>query len=185
MHDIKIIRKNPDIFLKKLSERNAKIDIKSLLDLDKKNRELIQNKEKLEQEKKIISQKKDKNLFNQSKEDPRDQKYDETVSLAAVAEGEQVYRSSILYWIDKLKASEMQGPYYFEALKSFLSSEYRECELKICSVEDRKDQRLSVRKPHFSGAKGDIGQPARRVPRDCGFWDASLRDSFGNLPQDL
>ena len=54
MHDIKIIRKNPDIFLKKLSERNAKIDIKSLLDLDKKNRELIQNKEKLEQEKKIV-----------------------------------------------------------------------------------------------------------------------------------
>ena len=47
MHDIKVIRKNPDIFLKKLSERNAKVDIKSLLDLDKKNRELIQNKEKL------------------------------------------------------------------------------------------------------------------------------------------
>ena len=68
MHDIKVIRKNPDIFLKKLSERNAKVDIKSLLDLDKKNRELIQNKEKLEQEKKIISQKKDKKLFNQSKE---------------------------------------------------------------------------------------------------------------------
>ena len=68
MHDIKIIRKNPDIFLKKLSERNIKIDIKSLLDLDKRNRELIQNKEKFEQEKKIISQKKDKNLFSQSKE---------------------------------------------------------------------------------------------------------------------
>ena len=68
MHDIKVIRKNPDIFLKKLSERNVKVDIKSLLDLDKKNRELIQNKEKLEQEKKIISQKKDKKLFNQSKE---------------------------------------------------------------------------------------------------------------------
>ena len=68
MHDIKVIRKNPDIFLKKLSERNTKIDIKSLLDLDKKNRELIQNKEKLEQEKKIISQKKDKNyLKNQKK----------------------------------------------------------------------------------------------------------------------
>ena len=68
MHDIKIIRKNPDIFLKKLSERNVIIDIKSLLDLDKKNRQLIQDKEKLEQEKKIISKKKDKNLFNQSKE---------------------------------------------------------------------------------------------------------------------
>jgi len=47
MHDIKIVRKNPDFFTKKLSERNAKIDLKNLLDLDKKNRELIQNKEKL------------------------------------------------------------------------------------------------------------------------------------------
>ena len=38
MHDIKIIRKNPDFFLKKLSERNVKFDKKSLLDLDKINR---------------------------------------------------------------------------------------------------------------------------------------------------
>ena len=53
MHDIKLIRKNPDFFSKKLVERNSKIDLKNLLDLDKKNRELIQNKEKLEQEKKI------------------------------------------------------------------------------------------------------------------------------------
>ena len=68
MHDIKIVRKNPDFFTKKLSERNAKIDLKNLLDLDKKNRELIQNKEKLEQEKKTISQKKDKSQFKQSKE---------------------------------------------------------------------------------------------------------------------
>jgi len=68
MHDIKVIRKNSDIFFKKISERNTKIDIKSLLDLDKKNRELIQNKEKLEQEKKIISKKQDKSLFKRSKE---------------------------------------------------------------------------------------------------------------------
>ena len=68
MHDIKIVRKNPDFFTKKLSERNAKIDLKNLLDLDKKNRELIQNKEKLEQEKKTISHKKDKSQFKQSKE---------------------------------------------------------------------------------------------------------------------
>ena len=68
MHDIKVIRKNSDIFFKKISERNTKIDIKSLLDLDKKNRELIQDKETLEQEKKTISQKKDKNLFEKSKE---------------------------------------------------------------------------------------------------------------------
>ena len=67
MHDIKIIRKNPDFFVKKTSERNTKVDIKKLLDLDKKNRELIQNKEKLEQEKKLISQKKDKSQFEKSK----------------------------------------------------------------------------------------------------------------------
>ena len=52
MHEIKLIRKNPDYFVKKISERNAKVDLYQLLDLDKKNRVLIQNKEKLEQEKK-------------------------------------------------------------------------------------------------------------------------------------
>ena len=67
MHDIMIIRNNPDFFVKKIAERNTKIDIKKLLDLDKKNRELIQNKEKLEQEKKLISQKKDKSQFEKSK----------------------------------------------------------------------------------------------------------------------
>ena len=68
MHDIKLIRKDPDFFSKKILERNSKIDLGHLLDLDKKNRELIQNKEKLEQEKKIISQKQDKSLFKRSKE---------------------------------------------------------------------------------------------------------------------
>ena len=68
MHDIKIIRKNPNLFKKKISERNADIDFNKLIDLDKNNRELIQNKEKLEQEKKIISQKKDKAQFSKSKE---------------------------------------------------------------------------------------------------------------------
>ena len=68
MHDIKLIRKNTDLFLKKLSARNVKIDLDGLLNLDKINRELIQNKEKLEQEKKSISQKKDKSLFSRSKE---------------------------------------------------------------------------------------------------------------------
>ena len=58
MHDIKLIRKDPDFFSKKLSERNSKIDLKHLLNLDKKNRELIQIKERLEEEKKVISQKK-------------------------------------------------------------------------------------------------------------------------------
>ena len=68
MHNIKLIRKNPDFFLKKLTDRNINISLKNILDLDKKNRELIQSKEKLEQEKKIISKKKDKSQFLRSKE---------------------------------------------------------------------------------------------------------------------
>ena len=68
MHDIKIIRSDPELFSKKISERNVVFDVKKLLDLDKKNRDLIQKKEKFEQEKKTISQKKDESLFKKSKE---------------------------------------------------------------------------------------------------------------------
>ena len=68
MHDIKLIRKNPDFFSKKIAERNSNIDIKRILDLDKKNRELIQKKENLEQEKKIITKKKDESKFSRSKD---------------------------------------------------------------------------------------------------------------------
>ena len=67
MHDIKLIRKESDFFSEKLSHRNTNISIKNILDLDKKNRELIQSKEKLEQEKKIISKKQDKRQFSRSK----------------------------------------------------------------------------------------------------------------------
>lgn len=67
MHNIKQIRKDPEYFSKKLLERNIKINFKEILDLDKKSRELIQNKEKLEQEKKIISKSKDKTQFSKSK----------------------------------------------------------------------------------------------------------------------
>ena len=68
MHNIKFIRNEPDLFLKKLSHRNININLKNLLDLDKKNRDLIKDKEKLEQEKKIISKKQDKKQFTRSKE---------------------------------------------------------------------------------------------------------------------
>jgi len=68
MHNIKLIRKEPDFFLEKLSHRNTNISLKSILDLDKKNIELIQSKEKLEHEKKIISKKQDKSQFSRSKE---------------------------------------------------------------------------------------------------------------------
>tara|TARA_B100000945_G_C20426562_1_gene620858 strand:+ start:7188 stop:8435 length:1248 start_codon:yes stop_codon:yes gene_type:complete len=67
MHNLKIIRDNPDFFKKKIQERNVNIDIDELLKLDKKNREIIKTKEKLEQEKKIISKQKDKTQFKKSK----------------------------------------------------------------------------------------------------------------------
>ena len=47
MHNIKSIRKDPDYYLRKFTNRNTDINLKNLLNLDKKNRELIQNKEKL------------------------------------------------------------------------------------------------------------------------------------------
>ena len=68
MLSIKIIRKKPDFFQKKLIERNLKINLKDLLNLDEKNRNLIYTKESLEQEKKNISKNKDKTKFSRSKE---------------------------------------------------------------------------------------------------------------------
>ena len=68
MHNIKFIRRESDFFLKKLKHRNKDVNLEGLLDLDIKNRELIQKKEKLEQEKKIISKKHDKSQFSRSKE---------------------------------------------------------------------------------------------------------------------
>ncbi len=67
MHNIKDIKSNLEFFVKSISKRNYKIDEKLLLSLDKKNRDLIQKKEKLEQEKKIISKGGDKSLFEKSK----------------------------------------------------------------------------------------------------------------------
>ena len=67
MNDIKIIRKNPEFFSKKIYERNVKIDLKDLLDLDKKNRTLIQSKEKLEQKKKLSHKKRIKACLKDQK----------------------------------------------------------------------------------------------------------------------
>ena len=67
MHNIKLIRDKKNYFEKKFKDRNLNINLDDLLSLDKKNRELIQKKEKLEQEKKIISKKQDKSQFEKSK----------------------------------------------------------------------------------------------------------------------
>ena len=68
MHNLKNIRKDLENFKKKLSKRNTKVDFDKLLSLDKVNRELIQKKESLEQDKRTLSKTKDKSNFEKSKE---------------------------------------------------------------------------------------------------------------------
>ena len=67
MHNLKKIRENPDLFKKKILDRDVKINLDDLFKLDKKKREIIQKKEKLEQDKKAISKTKDKSQFEKSK----------------------------------------------------------------------------------------------------------------------
>ena len=68
MYNIKEIRSDLKNFENRIKQRNSEIDIKVLQNLDSENRNLIQKKEKLEQEKKIISKSKDSLLFNKSKD---------------------------------------------------------------------------------------------------------------------
>ena len=67
MHNIKEIRKDLNFFKKKILERNSSINFDNLIALDKDNRDLIQQKEKKEQEKKILSKSKDTENFKKSK----------------------------------------------------------------------------------------------------------------------
>ena len=68
MHNLKEIRENLEHFKTSLSHRNSEVEYDQILDLDKKNRQLIQEKEKFEMEKKNISKSKDESLFEKSKE---------------------------------------------------------------------------------------------------------------------
>ena len=67
MHNLKEIRKDPDLYQKKLRERNIDFNIKELITKDEENRTLIQKKETLEQEKKKLSKTKDPKNFESSK----------------------------------------------------------------------------------------------------------------------
>ncbi len=67
MHNLKEIRKNLDNFKKKFEDRNVEFDIDNFKKKDTLNRDLISKKEKLEQEKKILSKLKDKSNFEKSK----------------------------------------------------------------------------------------------------------------------
>ena len=44
MHNLKDIRKNTEVFKRKIEERNSSIDFNELLKFDKENRNLIQKK---------------------------------------------------------------------------------------------------------------------------------------------
>ena len=67
MHNIKDLRKNLNNFKKKLSDRNFDFKVDIFETLDNNNRKLISEKEKLEQEKKILSKSKDSANFEKSK----------------------------------------------------------------------------------------------------------------------
>ena len=67
MHNVKDLRKNLDIYKKKLLNRNYNLNTNEFENLDKDNRSLISKKEKLEQEKKILSKSKDEANFEKSK----------------------------------------------------------------------------------------------------------------------
>ena len=54
MHNLKEIRKDFPSFEKALEKRSIKIDFKKLQNLDEENRNLIQKKESIEKEKKVI-----------------------------------------------------------------------------------------------------------------------------------
>lgn len=70
MHNIKDIRKDFALFAKSLEKRSLKIDFKNLQKLDEQNRQLIQEKEALEKEKKIFQNLKMKNCLKDLKKFP-------------------------------------------------------------------------------------------------------------------
>ena len=67
MHNLKELRKNLDSLKKKFKNRNIDFDIDNFKRKDDLNRNLINKKEKLEQEKKSLSKTKEKSNFEKSK----------------------------------------------------------------------------------------------------------------------
>ena len=67
MHNLKDLRNNLEKFKQKFKERNTEFDIAVFKEIDLLNRDFISKKEKLEQEKKLLSKSKDKSNFEKSK----------------------------------------------------------------------------------------------------------------------
>ena len=67
MYNLKDFRKNLDIYKKKFKDRNLDFNSDKFNKIDKVNRDLINKKELLEQEKKVLSKSKDQSNFEKSK----------------------------------------------------------------------------------------------------------------------
>jgi len=67
MHNLKNLRKNLNVYKKKFIDRNLNFNIDEFSKIDEINRNLINKKELLEQEKKFLSRSKDKSNFEKSK----------------------------------------------------------------------------------------------------------------------
>ena len=68
MHNLKDLRKNLNSYKKKFKDKNLDFNIDEFNKIDKINRELINKKELLENEKKILSKSKDQSNFEKSKD---------------------------------------------------------------------------------------------------------------------
>ncbi len=68
MLDINFIRENPDIVKNACENKNIKVDVEKLLELDKQKRQLMQETESLKSEQNKISRSGDKSLIEQAKE---------------------------------------------------------------------------------------------------------------------
>ncbi len=68
MHNIKDLRNNLEQFKKKFKDRNIDFDINDFKQKDEINRKLINEKELLEQKKKLLSKSKEKSNFDKSRE---------------------------------------------------------------------------------------------------------------------
>ena len=102
MHNLKDLRNNLESFKKKLKERNVEFDIDNFNRKDKDNRDLIIEKEKLEQEKKSLSKSKDQANFIKSK------KISENISILAKKQKDsQIDLNEIICSLPNLAADDV------------------------------------------------------------------------------
>jgi len=102
MHNLKDLRNNLESFKKKLKERNVEFDIDNFNKKDKDNRDLIIEKEKLEQEKKSLSKSKDQVNFIKSK------KISENISILAKKQKDsQIDLNEIICSLPNLAADDV------------------------------------------------------------------------------